>query len=807
MSLFSRMSFRYKLVLGAAGMVAVSIVLLTGALLWQVQASLETLGQTSMKAFAESIYSMMEMQHNLLADKVRTDLNLMEEAIQAEGAPWLNLEDTVSVTLVNQITKEKESATIPSLEFGTRKVFQNYDLVDSVQAKVGGTATIFQVLPGKLLRISTNVKKLDGQRAVGTYIPDTSPVYKTIMKGETYYGIAYVVNAWYQTAYKPLKDWKGNIVGVIYVGRRILTPEFHKAVEAAKIGGKGYGFIYNDKSVFTLHPSLEGRKLSEYPAWEFFKGVTHGVVRYDFQGEDKAVFLRYFEPWGWYYGFSMTAHEMMHGVDVKVMTTGGIIAAVAVLVASLVIFIMINLLVRPLRQLVDFSNEAAKGNYDATIDYAVDDGIGKTIHAVQDMTREMKIKLGMSQGLLMGLTQPCIVVDLDERITFINQQELDLLQMEGEPSDFIGMKMSEFLYGDASRTTGLTECLTSGEACIGVPSSGTSRKGREYHVLVDSAPLKDLDGKLIGAFTILTETTELKQSEQRAMQQHEAIVTVARDSETIAEQLSSAADELAAQVEQAARGSEVQRERVAETATAMEQMNATVLEVARNASDAAENADSMREMASEGGSLVEEVVSSIRQVEERSEQLKASMADLDRQADGIGAIMQVIEDIADQTNLLALNAAIEAARAGEAGRGFAVVADEVRKLAEKTMDATKQVGSAVHEIQSGARQNVRATDDAVGAVQKSTELAIKAGQAMQEIQNVVDQSAQQVSSIATAAEEQSATSDEVNRATDEINIISSETATAMHESSKAIEDLARLANELKELIGRMQTGD
>ncbi|GAB7022207.1 methyl-accepting chemotaxis protein [Salidesulfovibrio brasiliensis] len=799
-----KLPFQTKLQLGILSVVAAAIVVMSVITFVKVQESLTVLGETSMEAFSESIYNTMQMQHDLLDDKVKGDLAIMEEAIDEAGTPYLDRNDRETVTIVNQVTGKKSEVTIPTMKFGLRRVNGNFDLVDAVQKRVGGTATIFQLLPGKLLRISTNVLKTDGKRAVGTFIPDSSPVYKTIMKGETYYGIAYVVNAWYQTAYKPLKNISGDTIGVIYVGRKILTPSFREAVAAATIGGEGYGFIFDQKGLLILHPSIPGKKLTEYPFWPQFRDATGGIVKYRYKGDDKQVFIKYFEPWGWSYGFSLTHDEMMHGVDKNVLYWNIGIAVASIVVLSLLMTLIIRIVIRPLRRLSAFTGEVSKGNYNATIEYPAKDAIGDTIDAVRDMTVELKNKLGFSEGLLNGLTIPCVVTDLNETITFVNQQELDLFEKSGKPEDYIGMPFGEFVYGDATKETILHKCMHEDTCILGQETTGETPSGRQYDIIVDSAPLRDFDGKIIGGFTLIKDMTAIKQGEREAKERHERLVAVANDADGIAEQLSSAAEQLSAQVEQSTRGTEVQRERVAETSTAMEEMNATVLEVARNASDAAENADNAREKAQEGATLVGQVVTSITQIEQRSEELKRSMTELGEQADGIGAIMQVIEDIADQTNLLALNAAIEAARAGEAGRGFAVVADEVRKLAEKTMDATKQVGKAVTDIQEGARRNVTATEEAVGAVVESTELANRSGTAMEEIQALVEQSADQVRNIATAAEEQSATSEEVNRATDEINVISTETSRAMEESREAIDALASLASRLKELIERMQ---
>ncbi|KHK03736.1 methyl-accepting chemotaxis protein [Desulfovibrio sp. TomC] len=274
--------------------------------------------------------------------------------------------------------------------------------------------------------------------------------------------------------------------------------------------------------------------------------------------------------------------------------------------------------------------------------------------------------------------------------------------------------------------------------------------------------------------------------------------------EGVVEAVTAASEQLAAQVEQSSRGAQDQSKQVAEAASSMDQLNSTVLEVAKNASQAADSADSARSKAEEGAAVVEAVVKGIVAVADQARALKEDMGALGRKAEGIGAIMDVISDIADQTNLLALNAAIEAARAGEAGRGFAVVADEVRKLAEKTMTATKEVGAAIKGIQDGTQQNVAGFDKAVQNVEAATAMARRSGDALTAIVGLVDAVADQVRSIATAAEEQSAAAEEIGRTVDRINRISGETAQVMHQSSSAVDNLAGQAKALHGLVLDMQ---
>ena len=289
-----------------------------------------------------------------------------------------------------------------------------------------------------------------------------------------------------------------------------------------------------------------------------------------------------------------------------------------------------------------------------------------------------------------------------------------------------------------------------------------------------------------------------------AQSKTEAMLVAADKLEQVGSVVSSASTELSAQIEQPDRGAAESAQRLSEAATAMNEMNATVQEVAKNAGSASAASAETREKAEAGAQVVEKAVRSIDQVHQMSLELKDDMTQLNEHAQDITRIMGVISDIADQTNLLALNAAIEAARAGEAGRGFAVVADEVRKLAEKTMASTNDVGNAIKAIQESTAKSMTGVDNAVERIGEATELANQSGQALQEIVATVEATGDQVNAIATASEEQSAASEEINQSIVQVNDMSRQTAEAMAEAAKAVSDLAAQAQGLTNLIQELK---
>ena len=297
---------------------------------------------------------------------------------------------------------------------------------------------------------------------------------------------------------------------------------------------------------------------------------------------------------------------------------------------------------------------------------------------------------------------------------------------------------------------------------------------------------------------------QAEQAGREAQAKTEAMLVAADKLEQVGGVVSSASTQLSAQIEQSDRGAAESATRLSEAATAMNEMNATVQEVARNAGSASAASAETREKAEAGAQVVEKAVLSIEQVHQMSLELKDDMTQLSEHAQDITRIMGVISDIADQTNLLALNAAIEAARAGEAGRGFAVVADEVRKLAEKTMASTNDVGNAIKAIQESTAKSMTGVDQAVERIGEANELASRSGQALEEIVATVEATGDQVNAIATASEEQSAASEEINQSIVQVNDMSRQTAEAMTEAAKAVSGLAAQAQGLTDLIRELK---
>jgi len=269
-------------------------------------------------------------------------------------------------------------------------------------------------------------------------------------------------------------------------------------------------------------------------------------------------------------------------------------------------------------------------------------------------------------------------------------------------------------------------------------------------------------------------------------------------------QVSSASQQLSATSEEMASGAEEQTSQTSQVATSVEEMSATVQQVAKNANVAATSAKDSGNTAKKGGEIVQETVNGMNRINGAVSELQTVIKALSQGSEKIGNIIGVIDDVADQTNLLALNAAIEAARAGEQGRGFAVVADEVRKLAERTTTSTKEIAEMVKVIQEDTGKAVSSMETGSKEVASGVKLAEQAGVSLKEIVAGVQSMQDMIQQIATAAEEQSAAAEEISSNVESIASVAKQRAAGTQQAASAAQDLSQLSEGLQNLVNQFK---
>ena len=477
------------------------------------------------------------------------------------------------------------------------------------------------------------------------------------------------------------------------------------------------------------------------------------------------------------------------------------ISVLALLLGLGIAILLILAVTRPVARALRFAEKVAAGDFAARWDNTDKDEMGQLATALNAAFSKVADKVEWFEDILDSISHPISVTDNDMRWTFLNKVALEALGKQRHEA--LGQRCSEW----KTEICGTAQC---GVACLKNSATGKGHSAfslGQTRFTVDSSYIRDRKGAIIGHIELVNDVTEAENLRQQAVEAVSRGRLETVDAlEGIVGRLSTASQQLSVQIAQSDKGAGQVARRMGETSTAMEEMSATVLEVARNAADAAASAGTMHHKANGGAQTVKGMAGKMQQLHSTASGLRKDMTVLEEQAEAIGTIMTTISDIADQTNLLALNAAIEAARAGEAGRGFAVVADEVRKLAEKTQYATAEVGGAISRIQEATRKNMTNVDMAVKGVNETNALADESGQALNEILHMAAEAADKVRAIATAAEQQSAASEEINQSIENASAIADELSTAMNEAAVAVTELSHQAQDLRNIIEGLKKG-
>ncbi len=271
---------------------------------------------------------------------------------------------------------------------------------------------------------------------------------------------------------------------------------------------------------------------------------------------------------------------------------------------------------------------------------------------------------------------------------------------------------------------------------------------------------------------------------------------------------SSTSSQISSSTEEMAAGVEEQSQQASEVASSVDEMTKTILDTTKNATQATSASKQYGDIAKEGGKVVNDTIEGMNKIAEVVQKSADTVQQLGKNSEQIGEIVQVIDDIADQTNLLALNAAIEAARAGEQGRGFAVVADEVRKLAERTTKATKEIAAMIKQIQKDTEGAVISMEEGTKIVEDGKKLADKAGNSLKQIIGGAEKVVDIITQVAAASEEQSASSEQISKNIEAISSVTQQSSSGIQQIARAAEDLNRMTDNLERIVSKFKlSGD
>nr|BCX00513.1 MAG: chemotaxis protein [Bacteroidota bacterium] len=432
------------------------------------------------------------------------------------------------------------------------------------------------------------------------------------------------------------------------------------------------------------------------------------------------------------------------------LTVGLSASAVAALLASIVLLLLGRWIVRPIRHLQEVARRITEGDLSIRARLTQQDELGELAQAFNRMIEHL--------------------ADTLETISR-QREQAETAHRQAEQAQRELAQRQAYMERYVSQIQEVIERITSGDLTPHFEASEDAQLNRLSELL--NAMVADL----------------------RNMIQH------VRDAATsvldASVQISSSAEEMAAAMHQ-------QTEQARQVAQAVEQMTHAIAENARHAMQATDTAREANSAAEEGRQAVGRMIEGMRRIEAVVRQAADTVQGLGASSEQIGKIIRVIDEIADQTNLLALNAAIEAARAGEQGRGFAVVADEVRKLAERTTLATKEIASMIEQIQQETLRSVESIRRGTEEVSQGIALAQQAGQVIEAIVGVVGQMNIRIDEIAAASEEQSRVSQEISRNVEAITIVSQQTASSTRTLAQASDGLHRLTLELQSLVERFR---
>ncbi|MCX7797350.1 MAG: methyl-accepting chemotaxis protein [Melioribacter sp.] len=517
-----------------------------------------------------------------------------------------------------------------------------------------------------------------------------------------------------------------------------------------------------------------------------------------------------------------------------------------IVISSIIVFsfvpIIKNTVVKPITLLDASAKEIINGNYNVKLsNLDRKDEIGHLNLSFERMINKIQDEIARATSFQVGVNGAFFIVDKDLTLSFINQAACDIIGFDGSPEEIIGKFNLKDLFG----TNSISKQVINGVFLKGEKINLKNRRGEDIPVLVQSGPIYNSKKEIDGNFVFFTDLREIEERNKEYLREqikpiasiieklasgdftqelelrsdnvlYELGTTINKMIKELREVLenvkeaiqatASAAEQISSSSEEMASGAQEQNIQVSEISRSIEHMTKAIIEMSKNITEVSQMSQKSSQYAKAGAEKTNETKEGMNKIVNSSQEAANIIASLANKTDQIGEITKVIDDIANQTNLLALNAAIEAARAGEQGRGFAVVADEVRKLAERTTKATKEIAETIKSIQSEVKEADRSMANAKASVFEGMKLTEEIDRLLQEIYQSAKTVSELIDNIVASSQEQSISADEISKNIENIASVAEQSATSTGQIATAANNLARLTTNLEELFSKFNVG-
>ena len=512
-----------------------------------------------------------------------------------------------------------------------------------------------------------------------------------------------------------------------------------------------------------------------------------------------------------------------------------IVMFISLTAAIFISYLLSQQITKSLKILMNATEKIASGDTDVLIKIDSKDEFGTLAKTFNTMVEKIALQI----QYLENIPSPVMVIDKEFTIQYMNGAGAKVLGSDSR--SLLGKKCYDHFKTGHCKTDNCALYKAMKNDNVFMEETVAHPNGKELPILYVGAPVKNREGQIIGAVESVTDVKDMKEMQNYLTRSTQNLlqamvefsngnltvsVTPEKEGDDIAklfvgfnhsvqniksiivnvmeavQATASASSEISASTEELASGAQEQSAQTSEIASAVNQMAAAIIQTSKHAGNVMDNANLSVASAHDGNSVVQNTIDGMTKIATVVDKTANTVQELGKGSEQIGQIIQVIDDIADQTNLLALNAAIEAARAGEQGRGFAVVADEVRKLAERTTKATKEIAVMIKRIQNDTKEAVTSMNEGTKEVEAGKELAEKAGSALRQIIDGAGKVSDIASQVAAASEEQSATAEQITKNIESISSVTHQSASGTQQIARAAEDLNRLTDNLHKLISQ-----